>query len=118
MAFSLRVIGPIHWELDGMRKKVPAGRIKLKRAYEPAAGDDGVRILIDRLWPRGVRKQDAAIERWAKDPSPSTELREVVRARSGALGGIPPALCRGASARIPQQLEELRAWGRQGPNHA
>lgn len=59
-----------------MGKKVPAGNVKLKRAYEPAAPDDGTRILVDRLWPRGISKERAAIDQWMKDISPSTELRK------------------------------------------
>jgi uncharacterized protein YeaO (DUF488 family) len=54
----------------------PAARVRLKRAYEPAAPEDGVRVLVDRLWPRGLRKADAAIDRWMKDIAPSTELRQ------------------------------------------
>jgi len=50
--------------------------VKLKRAYEPAAPRDGLRILVDRLWPRGVRKADAGIHQWLKDLAPSTELRK------------------------------------------
>jgi len=50
--------------------------IKLKRAYEPAAKDDGMRILVERLWPRGVTKQRAALDLWMKDIAPSTELRK------------------------------------------
>ena len=49
--------------------------IRLKRAYLPPSPEDGVRVLVDRLWPRGVRKADAAIDRWAKEVAPSTELR-------------------------------------------
>jgi len=49
--------------------------IQVKRAYAPAAKDDGIRILVDRLWPRGLRKVDAAIDRWLKDVAPSSELR-------------------------------------------
>ena len=49
--------------------------ICLKRAYLPPSSEDGVRVLVDRLWPRGVRKADAAIDRWAKEVAPSTELR-------------------------------------------
>jgi uncharacterized protein YeaO (DUF488 family) len=49
--------------------------IRLKRAYVPPSAEDGVRVLVDRLWPRGVRKSDAAIDRWAKEIAPSTELR-------------------------------------------
>ena len=58
-----------------MRKRIAAASIKLKRAYSPARRGDGTRILIDRLWPRGVRKADAAIDLWAKDIGPSTALR-------------------------------------------
>jgi uncharacterized protein YeaO (DUF488 family) len=50
--------------------------IKLKRVYEPASKDDGLRILVERLWPRGVSKQKAQIDLWLKDLAPSTELRQ------------------------------------------
>ena len=59
-----------------MSKKIAADHIKLKRAYEPPTPDDGTRILIDRLWPRGVKKADAAIDEWMKDIAPSTGLRK------------------------------------------
>lgn len=49
--------------------------IHVKRVYEPIAASDGLRVLVDRLWPRGVRKSDAAIDRWCKDLAPSPELR-------------------------------------------
>jgi uncharacterized protein YeaO (DUF488 family) len=47
----------------------------LKRAYEPRASDDGRRILVDRLWPRGVSKAHLAIDAWMKDLAPTAELR-------------------------------------------
>ena len=50
--------------------------IKLKRAYEAASKDDGLRVLVERLWPRGVSKQKAKIDLWLKDLAPSTELRQ------------------------------------------
>ena len=50
--------------------------MRLKRAYEPPAASDGTRVLIDRLWPRGVRKDAAALDLWLKDIGPSTELRK------------------------------------------
>jgi uncharacterized protein YeaO (DUF488 family) len=53
-----------------------ASHIRLKRVYEPPAPDDGVRILVDRLWPRGLRKADAAVDRWLKELAPSTALRQ------------------------------------------
>lgn len=50
--------------------------IKIKRAYDPPAKADGIRILVDRLWPRGVTKEKAAIGEWAKELAPSTGLRQ------------------------------------------
>lgn len=97
-----------------MRRKIAARDVRLKRAYEPAAADDGPRILVDRLWPRGVRKSDAAIDRWFKDLSPSTALREWF--------GHDPA--RWSEFRLryaneirrhPAQLAELRALARRHP---
>ena len=50
--------------------------ISLKRAYEPPAETDGTRVLVDRLWPRGVAKSRARIDLWLKEVAPSTELRK------------------------------------------
>jgi uncharacterized protein YeaO (DUF488 family) len=50
--------------------------IKLKRAYDEPAGGDGFRILVDRLWPRGISKERLQLDVWAKDLAPSTELRK------------------------------------------
>ena len=50
--------------------------IKLKRAYKLASKDDGLRVLVERLWPRGVTKEKAQIDLWLKDLAPSTELRK------------------------------------------
>jgi len=50
--------------------------IQVKRAYEHANKDDGQRILVERLWPRGVKKEDAQLDRWIKDIAPSTALRQ------------------------------------------
>lgn len=49
--------------------------VAIKRVYDPAAAGDGVRVLVDRLWPRGLKKEDAAVEHWLRDLAPSTELR-------------------------------------------
>jgi uncharacterized protein YeaO (DUF488 family) len=49
--------------------------VRLKRAYEPPAASDGYRVLIDRLWPRGVRREDARLDEWARELAPSAELR-------------------------------------------
>jgi uncharacterized protein YeaO (DUF488 family) len=50
--------------------------VRLKRAYEAASADDGYRVLVDRLWPRGVSREQAQLDQWEKDLAPSTELRE------------------------------------------
>jgi len=50
--------------------------IVVKRVYEPPEPDDGARVLVDRLWPRGVSKEHAHLDRWCKDVAPSTELRQ------------------------------------------
>jgi len=50
--------------------------INVKRIYEPYSERDGYRILVDRLWPRGMKKEDAHIDKWLKEIAPSTELRK------------------------------------------
>lgn len=50
--------------------------IRIRRVYEPPTPSDGVRVLIDRLWPRGMRKQDLPFDLWAKDLAPSPRLRQ------------------------------------------
>ena len=50
--------------------------IQLKRAYDPPAAADGKRILVERLWPRGMRKEALQLDGWVKDAAPSTELRQ------------------------------------------
>lgn len=50
--------------------------IQLKRAYEKPARGDGIRILVDRLWPRGIKKEDLHLDAWAKTLAPSNELRK------------------------------------------
>jgi uncharacterized protein YeaO (DUF488 family) len=50
--------------------------IRVRRVYDQPTGDEGLRILVDRVWPRGLRKETAALDDWAKDLAPSTELRK------------------------------------------
>ena len=59
-----------------MTARVAAANLRLKRAYEAAEPSDGLRILVDRLWPRGVSKDAAGLDRWMNDIAPSTELRQ------------------------------------------
>jgi uncharacterized protein YeaO (DUF488 family) len=53
-----------------------ATMIKLKRVYENPSPDDGLRVLVERLWPRGLTKERAAVDLWLKDVAPSPELRK------------------------------------------
>ena len=97
-----------------MTKRIPPNNVKLKRAYEPVSADDGTRILIDRLWPRGVKRADAAIDQWFKDVAPSTSLRKW-------FGHDPERWAefrRRYAAEVhqhPEQLTTLRTLARQGP---
>jgi len=50
--------------------------VRVKRVYLPPSPEDGFRVLVDRIWPRGISKADAAVDLWLKDVAPSTELRQ------------------------------------------
>ena len=56
------------------RKKTPG--LRVKRIYEPASADDGYRVLVDRLWPRGISKEKAHLDAWFKEVAPSDGLRK------------------------------------------
>ncbi|MBD9373294.1 DUF488 domain-containing protein [Rhizobium sp. ARZ01] len=90
--------------------------IGLKRVYEPAAPDDGTRILVDRLWPRGVSKAKANIDLWLKDISPSDDLRKRFHARPESWDEFRAAYAaelKGETAQVA--AAELRALMREGP---
>ena len=55
--------------------------VAIKRVYEPVSGADGSRVLVDRLWPRGLTKERAAVDEWLRDLAPSDELRRWYHAR-------------------------------------
>lgn len=57
--------------------------LKMKRIYEEASSEDGYRILVDRLWPRGVAKERAQIDYWAKEITPSTDIRKAFKHEAG-----------------------------------
>ncbi|MGA5168221.1 MULTISPECIES: DUF488 domain-containing protein [Streptomyces] len=94
-----------------------APRPTVRRIYEPAGPDDGVRVLVDRLWPRGLSKADAHVDEWPKSLTPSTELRRWYHAAEGdayeefrrryeeELAGPEAA----------EALDRLRALAREGP---
>jgi uncharacterized protein YeaO (DUF488 family) len=63
---------------------VTAKRVIVKRVYEPPARSDGTRVLVDRLWPRGLSKDRAAVDQWLRDLAPSDDLRKWFHARPEA----------------------------------
>ncbi len=88
--------------------------VRMRRAYEPAQDGDGYRVLVDRLWPRGVSKASAQLDEWARDLAPSAELRRWF--------GHDPARFdefrrryRDELAAQGEKLEELRRRARSGP---
>ena len=80
-------------------------RVRIRRVYDPVATDDGTRVLVDRLWPRGVRKSALALDAWEKSVAPSADLRRW-------FGHDPerwPEFCR----RYREELKAApEAWGR------
>ncbi|MFI6642956.1 DUF488 domain-containing protein [Streptomyces sp. NPDC050504] len=90
--------------------------VRVRRVYDPPEPDDGTRVLVDRLWPRGLSKADAAFDEWPKALTPSTELRrwyhgpdgtfEEFRRRYAAELAAPDAAA---------SLERLRAIAERGP---
>lgn len=73
-------------------------RIRIKRVYEPEAPEDGYRVLVDKLWPRGIRKEALRYDLWAKEIAPTPGLRTWFHAAPrGAVGGIPPQVYRGTA---------------------
>lgn len=97
-----------------MGSHIRAGNIRLKRAYERPAASDGPRLLVDRLWPRGVGKAAARIDRWIKEIAPTAGLRKW-------FGHDPDRwedFRRRYAAEVrahPEQIRDLRRLARQGP---
>ena len=97
-----------------MSARVAARNVRLKRAYDPAAAGDGVRILVDRLWPRGISKSRLGLDQWMKDIAPSAGLRKWF--------GHDPERWAQFRSRYAEELRantgrvgELRALAREGP---
>ena len=97
-----------------MSTDIPAANVQLKRAYEAKDAKDGTRVLVDRLWPRGVSKADAALDQWMKEIAPSTELRKWFAHGSDRW----EEFCRRCGAELHQNAEllsQLRSLARLGP---
>jgi uncharacterized protein YeaO (DUF488 family) len=87
--------------------------VRLKRAYEPASAEDGYRVLVDRLWPRGVSKQQAKLDEWARELSPSSDLREWFGHDPGRFAEFRRRYSDELRAHAPR-LKELRRRARTG----
>jgi len=92
----------------------PSLNIRVKRVYDSPAPGDGFRILIDRLWPRGLSKEHAKIELWLKDLAPSTALRQWFQHDPGRWKEFQKRYA-GELRRCPEALQELQARMKQGP---
>lgn len=88
--------------------------VRLKRAYEPAASSDGYRVLIDRLWPRGVSRAAVKLNKWERELAPSTELRQWFGHQPGRFEQFRRRYMDELSCERPR-LAELRRQARSGP---
>lgn len=88
--------------------------IRIKRVHDPAAPEDGTRVLVDRVWPRGVRKADAVVDHWLRAVAPSTELRKWFGHDAERFETFRQCY-RDELATVPEALRELMAMARQGP---
>jgi uncharacterized protein YeaO (DUF488 family) len=90
--------------------------VRLQRVYDPPSGAAGKRVLVDRVWPRGVKKEDLHLDLWLKDVAPSTSLRKWFGhdpKRWQEFGKRYRAELRDPA--LKPQLDELRALARKGP---
>ncbi|SEL26285.1 DUF488 domain-containing protein [Nitrosovibrio tenuis] len=97
-----------------MSTTIKAANVKLKRAYDPPESADGVRILVDRLWPRGVKKDNAAIDQWMKEVAPSADLRKWFGHDPERWDEFYERYAKEVSQQ-PDQLQKLRELARKGP---
>lgn len=84
---------------------------RLKRVYDEPSRSDGVRVLVDRLWPRGLKKEDARIDQWLRDIAPSVALRKWAHAAPDRWGGFRERYFKELDAR-EDAVAELRALAR------
>lgn len=89
-------------------------KIHCKRVYDPAENDDGYQVLVDRLWPRGIKKSDLRLDEWAKTLSPSTELRKAFHAETLDFNHF-SELYRAELAQQTQEGKRLSGIARQQP---
>lgn len=88
-------------------------RIRVARVYDDVAADEGQRVLVDRVWPRGIRKEDPRVGTWCKDVAPSTELRQWYQHEPERFDEF--ASRYQAELRDSGALQELRTLSKRGP---
>ncbi|MDT9690022.1 DUF488 family protein [Streptomyces sp. P9(2023)] len=98
-----------------MSSRAPGADVHVRRVYETPSPDDGVRVLVDRLWPRGLAKADAHVDEWPKALTPSTELRRWYHGSEGTY----EEFCRRYEAELAEPaaaeaLDRLRTLADQG----
>ncbi|MGW0393943.1 DUF488 domain-containing protein [Streptomyces sp. NPDC003042] len=93
-----------------------ADRVRVRRVYDPPEPDDGVRVLVDRLWPRGLAKAAAGVDEWPKAVTPSTELRKWFHGGGGSAGEFRQRYeAELAEPEAVEELARLRALAAAGP---
>jgi len=97
-----------------MDRAIPASNVQLKRAYEPPDKKDGTRILVDRLWPRGVSKEEASLDEWIKEIAPSADLRTWFGHEQRRWAEFRKRY-RAELAEHSEMLKDLRRRAREGP---
>lgn len=106
---------PVCYLREFETRSTPAPSIQIKRAYEPPASTDGTRILVDRLWPRGVKRATLALDAWLKDAAPSPALRQWFHRDPQSRWREFQARYRAELQAHPQFLQPLYAAARRGP---
>ncbi|KUL34123.1 hypothetical protein ADL22_31070 [Streptomyces sp. NRRL F-4489] len=100
---------------ESKKGKARGGGIRVRRAYDPPEPEDGARVLVDRLWPRGLAKEDAQLDEWCKDVAPSAELRKWYGHEEERFAEFAERyrgeLAEGAAAAAVERLRELAADG-------
>ena len=96
-----------------MPASIPAAHIRLQRAYDGPTAEDGARILVDRLWPRGLKKEALALAGWAKELAPSTALRQWFHHEPGRWPEFQQRYRAELAAR-PEAVQALRAQAQAG----
>ena len=102
--------------MPAKRAPTKAAALRIKRIYQPAAKTDGLRVLVDRLWPRGIAKAKAQIDLWLKDVSPSDALRHKFHNHPESWSAFVTAYRRELKQEpASSALDELRALVRKQP---